>query len=60
MKTISKEFAKKISDTQTGVYDTKRYRYFDMCDHYCRVPLDIIRTTKVYNRGNWERLEVRA
>ena len=60
MKTISKELAKKISDTEIGVYDTKRYRYFDMCDHYCRVSREIIGTTGILNHDNWERLEVRA
>lgn len=60
MKTISKEFAKKISDTVIGMYNTKRYRYFDMCGHYYRVPLVVVGTTGIYNRDNWERLEVRS
>lgn len=60
MKTISKEFAKKISGTQTGVYDTKRYRYVNLSEYYWRIPRYFIGTTVALDWRNWERLEVRA
>lgn len=60
MKTISKEFAKKISGIDLGVYDTKKYRYFEMCGRYCRIARKYLGTTEILNYENWERLEVRA
>ena len=60
MKTISKEFAKKISGTQTGVYDTKRYRYINRSEYYWRISLECVGTTAALDWCNWERLEVRA
>lgn len=60
MKTISKEFAKKISGVDLGVYDTKKYRYFEMNGRYRRIERKWLGTTEILNPDNWERLEVRA
>lgn len=59
MKTISKEFAKKISNSGCGIYDTKKYRYIDVGPHYRRIPMWMIGTTEALNWDNWERLEAR-
>ena len=60
MKKISKEFAKKISNSGLGVYDTKKYRYIDVGSHYRRIAMEMLGTTEALNWGNWERLEVKA
>lgn len=59
MKTISKELAKKISNTRHGIYDTKKYCYIDVGPHYRRIPMGMMGTTAALNWDNWERLEVR-
>ena len=56
MKTISKEFAKKISGVDLGVYDTKKYRYFEMGGRYCWIARKHLGTTEILNPDRWERL----
>lgn len=60
MKTISKEFAKKIDNTVNGVYDTNRYRYITLGSSYYRASQNVIGTPDALGWENWERLEVRA
>lgn len=58
MKTISKEFAKKVM--LAGYYDTKKYRYvwFD-CAGLFRFPVEYVGTTEALDWANYEEVTVR-
>lgn len=59
MKTISKEFAKKVM--RVGYYDTNKYRYvwFDCAGAIFRYPVEYVGTMEALDWSNYEEVTTR-